>query len=235
MQEVETIQTTTTDLQLTDDDKLRIGVAWEALSLNSRRAYQSAWQKINNWISEKGISIEQLTDTTLAAYLSELDTQNIAPNTLAVHFAAIKWYFSNVKGSDMMFPITTKRLKSIRRDAQGRGRGQVDGLNWADVERVCAFAESRGSLQGLRDAALIRLMSDCLLRVSEVVAVNCGHLKDKTLIVQRSKTDQQATGEALYVTTETRNAIKKYKDKAEITRGHCSEQYDAGDIYKKND
>ena len=28
------------DLQLTDDDKLRIGVAWDALSPNSRRAYQ---------------------------------------------------------------------------------------------------------------------------------------------------------------------------------------------------
>ena len=38
---------------------------------------------------------------------------------------------------------------------------------------------------------MIRLMSDCLLRISEVVAVNCGDLKDKTLIVRSSKTDQE--------------------------------------------
>ena len=43
--------------------------------------------------------------------------------------------------SDVQFPISQKRLKTIRRDAKGRGRGQVDALVWADVERVCAFAE----------------------------------------------------------------------------------------------
>ena len=70
-------------------------------------------------------------------------------------------------------------MKSIRRDAKGRGRGQVDALVWADVERVCAFAEADKSVAGLRDSAMIRLMSDCLLRVSEVVAVNCGPLQTK--------------------------------------------------------
>ena len=30
----------TDQFQLTDDDKVRIGVAWDALSPNSRRAYQ---------------------------------------------------------------------------------------------------------------------------------------------------------------------------------------------------
>lgn len=131
----------------------------------------------------------------------------------------MKWYFSNVKGQDVPFPISLKRLKSIRRDAKGRDRGQVDALVWADVERVCAFAEADKSVAGLRDSAMIRLMSDCLLRVSEVVAVNCGHFKQNTLIVQRSKTDQQGEGVALYVTSDTRNAISKYKEKAEITRG----------------
>lgn len=60
----------------------------------------------------------------------------------------------------------------------------MDGLTWSDVERVCAFAEMDSTIAGLRDSALIRLMSDCLLRVSEVMAVNCGDLKGKTLIVR---------------------------------------------------
>lgn len=218
MQTFATIETRT-GLQLTDDDKLRIGIAWDALSPNSRRAYQLAWRQLNDFLSAKGETLDNFTDTQLAAYLSSLDAKGIAPSTLSVILAAVKWYFSNVKGQDVQFPISQKRLKTIRRDSKGRGRGQVDALVWTDVERVCAFAEADGSIMGYRDSAMIRLMSDCLLRVSEVVAVNCGHFKQNTLIVQRSKTDQQGEGVALYVTSDTRNAISKYREKAGITHG----------------
>ncbi len=92
-------------------------------------------------------------------------------------------------------------------------------MTWADVERVCAFAEADNTIAGLRDSAMIRLMSDCLLRVSEVVAVNCGHFKQNTLVVQRSKTDQDGSGVALYVTSDTRKVISRYQEKTGITRG----------------
>ena len=59
-------------------------------------------------------------------------------------------------------------------------------------------------------------MSDCLLRVSEVVAVNVGDLKEKTLIVRVSKTDQEGIGEALDVTGDTRRIIKQYREQAGI-------------------
>ena len=218
MQELATIETRI-EGQLSDDDKLRIGIAWDALSPNSRRAYQLAWRQLDEFLSAKGETLDNITDTQLAAYLSILDTHGIAPNTLSVKLAAVKWYFSNVKGQDTQFTISQKRLKSIRRDAKGRGRGQVDALVWTDVERVCAFAESDGSIAGLRDSAMIRLMSDCLLRVSEVVAVNVGHFKQNTLVVQRSKTDQQGTGVTLYVTSRTRKAISQYQEKTGIHRG----------------
>ena len=206
-------------LQLTDADKLRIGIAWDALSPNSRRAYQRAWRQLDAYLSSTGESLDDLTDVQLAGYLSTLDVQGVAPATISMSLAAIKWFFSNVKAVDVQFPISTKRLRTIRRDAKGRGRGQVDGLIWSDVERVCAFAESDNTIAGLRDSAMIRLMSDCLLRVSEVVSVNCGHFKQNTLVVQRSKTDQEGAGVALYVTSDTRKAIKRYREKADIHRG----------------
>ena len=76
--------------------------------------------------------------------------------------------------------ITQATLAGIRRLGRNRGRGQVDGLTWQDVERVCIYAETEGTLTGLRDTAMIRLMSDCLLRISEVVAVNVGDLKKQS-------------------------------------------------------
>ena len=59
-----------TDLQLTDEDKLRIGIAWDALSPNSRRAYQLAWRQLDEFLSEKGETLDNITDIQLAAYLS---------------------------------------------------------------------------------------------------------------------------------------------------------------------
>ena len=97
--------------------------------------------------------------------------------------------------------------------------GRLEGLTWSDVERVCAFAEMDKSIAGLRDSALIRLMSDCLLRVSEAVAVDVEDLKDKTLIVKSSKTDQEGVGETLYVTSDTRRVINRYIAKAGIEGG----------------
>ena len=83
-------------------------------------------------------------------------------------------------------------MAGIRREGKDRGRGQVDGLIWQDVERVCVYAETEGTIAGLRDAAMIRLMSDCLLRISEVVTVNIGDLKEKTLTLRSSKPIRKA-------------------------------------------
>ena len=84
---------------------------------------------------------------------------------------------------------------------------------------MCVYAETEGTLAGLRDASMIRLMSDCLLRISEVVAVNVGDLKGSTLTLRSSKTDQEGTGETLYVCEKTRELLKQYREQAEITRG----------------
>lgn len=104
-------------------------------------------------------------------------------------------------------------------EGKDRGRGQVTGLDWQQTERFCAFAESENTITGLRDSAMIRLMSDCLLRVSEVVAVDVSDFEKQTLIVYSSKTDQEGTSIALYVTSETRDIIERYQTRAGITLG----------------
>ena len=95
--------------------------------------------------------------------------------------------------------------KGIRRDGKGRGREPVNGLEWEDVEKICVLAEADNTVAGLRDSALIRLMSDCLLRISEVVAINIDDLArsetgdGSTLLIRNSKTDQEGHGEHKFV------------------------------------
>ena len=37
-------------LTISDSDRIRIAAAWEALSVNSRRCYQGAWDRCGQWL-----------------------------------------------------------------------------------------------------------------------------------------------------------------------------------------
>ena len=107
-------------------------------------------------------------------------------------------------------------MDGIREKGRGRGRGQVDALTWEQVERVCVKAESDGTLSGLRDSALIRMMSDGLLRISEAVAIDVDHIEGGALFIPKSKTDTNGKGVHLYVGDATLHALDVYCRNAEI-------------------
>ena len=98
-----------------------------------------------------------------------------------------------------------------------------------DMLRVVTLAEADKTIAGLRDAALIRLMSDCLLRISEAVAVNVGDLQKSTLRIKSSKTDQEGRGEVLYVGGPTLKLIDRYCTRAEIQSGALFRHIRRGD------
>ena len=86
-------------------------------------------------------------------------------------------------------------LRRIGREGRDRGRGQVAGIGWAHAEAAASLASNgSGGLQGLRDAAIIRVMSDTLARISEIAALRCaagqcGSGRHRPLI-RASKSDQ---------------------------------------------
>ena len=87
------------------------------------------------------------------------------------------------------------------------------------MERVCAAAESSDTAAGLRDAAMISLMSDCLLRISEAVAVDVEDVRAKGLEVRGKKADAEKRGEFLYICESTRRLIERYRRRAGIASG----------------
>ena len=106
----------------------------------------------------------------LAEYITHLYESGKSPATIAQAVAAVKWQSNNLNRK-VAGVITDRTLSGIRRDGRERGRGQVDGLTREGVFQVVSRAEAADTLAGLRDSAMIRLMSDCLLRISEAVAV----------------------------------------------------------------
>lgn len=116
-------------------------------------------------------------------------------------------------------------LRRIGREGRNRGRGQVAGVGWAQAEAAARLAEGDGTLQGLRDGAIVRLMSDTLARISEVAALQCGDVEPDittgggTVHIRASKTDQHGDGSTRYIGPATLVEIGRYLAAAGHTTG----------------
>ena len=187
------------------------------------KRYQRLSRELEAWLGG-----QILTDALLADYITALHTEGKSPATIAQVVAAAKWLAKN-HGVEIVGEVTSKTLAGIRREGKERGKGQVDGVEREDMLRVVTLAEADKTIAGLRDAALIRLMSDCLLRISEVVAVNVGDLHKNTLRIKSSKTDQEGRGEVLYVGGPTQKLIDRYCTRAEIEGGALFRRIRRGD------
>ena len=218
---VNTPESNTAILQLPEETESLIKAS---IAENTLKTYQRALQSLTAWLSGRTLS-----DAFLANYITVLHETDKSPATIGQAVAAVKWQLKHQSQETVNFPITQATLSGIRREGRDRGRGQIDGLIWQDVERVCIYAETEGTLAGLRDAAMIRLMSDCLLRIGEVIAVNVGDFTENTRTVGSSKTDQEGAGESLYICEPTRKVLNRYRKRAEITDGAVFRHIRRGD------
>ena len=184
-----------------------------SVSKNTLRAYRGSTKQLETWLKGR-----VLTDALLADYLAELFEAGKSPATIGIVVAAVKWREGEVEVSVVGW-LTRKALAGIRREGIGRRQGSVTGVTWEQVDTLVACCVKDGTLKGLRDGLLIRLMSDCLLRISEAVAVNVEDFEGESLIVRQSKTDQEGEETALYVCDRTRCLLQRYRDAAKITGG----------------
>ena len=153
---------------------------------NTMRNRRHALKQLQEWLRGK-----QITDGLLAEYITHLFDLGKAPGTISIAVSAVKWFLKHRSGgTPVELPITSATLSGIRREGRDRGRGQRNGLTWKEVERICAVQEADGTLRGLRNSAILRVMSDTLLRISEVTELRIDDLEDSTLRIRFSKTDQ---------------------------------------------
>ena len=220
MSELVTTQHKETGLVISTETKELIQ---SSIADSTLKRYQRLSREIEAWLGG-----QMLNDALLATYCTELFHAGKSPSTIAQVVAAAKWLAKN-HGIEVVGEITSKTLAGIRREGKERGKGQVDGVEREDMLRIVTFAESDNTIAGLRDAALIRLMSDCLLRISEAVAVNVGDLHKNTLRIKSSKTDQEGRGEVLFVGSPTLKIINRYCTKAEIDKGALFRRIRRGD------
>ena len=70
-------------------------------------------------------------------------------------------------------------------------------------------------------------MSDTLLRISEATEIRIDDLEDNMLRIRFSKTDQEGTGESLYLCEDTRQTIQEWLERSGLTEGYLFRRFTA--------
>ena len=113
-----------------------------SLAPSTVETYRLAMQQLEKWLDGR-----VLNDNLLATYITGLYQDGKSPATISKIVAAVKWTTKN-QGIRIPFEITEKALAGIRRKGKGRGRGQVDGITWEEVERDLRACRSEGNRCG---------------------------------------------------------------------------------------
>ena len=216
--------TDTTAAQVAVDQR-RVSAAVSALAPNTRKAYGSAWSAWQRWALDQGRPVLPATAGDVADYLEARHAAGASPATIRLARAAVAKVHQVSGAADPTADgLVTDTLKRIGRDGRDRGRGQVAGIGWSAAEAAASIASNGGdSVAGLRDAALLRVMSDGLLRISEASALQVSDVEATadggTVTIRASKTDQQGDGAVRFLGAPTVAAVQRYLEAAGITDG----------------
>lgn len=191
----------------------------DSYSPNTHKAYGRAVERFVAFLEGRTAN-----DDTVAAFLKVEAERGLAPASLGILAAAIGAAASSAGVRDPRGPVTRRTLRKLKRKHGARGRGQVEGLKREAAIAAARLAAAEGNALGLRDAALLRLGSDGLLRISELAAVQVedlgpGENGSGVLTLPRSKTDQEGEGSNLYVCRETMETVAAWLRVAGIAEG----------------
>ena len=200
-----------------------------SVAANTKRAYGVALEKF-----DRATAGRPVTDQVVAGYLAGLFSDGKAPATCGQVVAAIRFRAKLNGQPSPTGPATDRVLAGIRREGRDRGRGQVQGVGFAQADAAAAVAAGDDSLRGLRDAALIAVMSDGLLRVSELAALEVGDIAFEDdgsgrATVRASKTDQEGVGVVLYLGPPTVDKVRAWTEAAGIDEGPLFRRVYRGD------
>jgi len=189
---------------------------------NTRRAYESALRGLDAWLCERQMG-KALNDAVLAEYLAVLAARGRCVSSAAQVVAAVKWCAKLNGRKAQAGEMTAEALRRYRRVAHA-GPGQVRGISWEEADRMRDLAASAGDVRGLRDAALISVASDALLRVSEMANVQTDDVAfeddgSARLLLRRSKTDRQGHGAVLFLGPRTAELVREWAAASGVAQG----------------
>lgn len=190
-----------------------------SMAESTRRNYLSQLQRL-----QAHLGSNQLTDRTLAEYLSQMFELGRSAALASLVVAAVRCWCRMCAIESPIGPMTDQVLRGFRRQGHGRGRGQAIGVRWIAADHASTVAIAEGTLRGLRDAALLRVMSDALLRISEVSRLQTSDIVyaedgSARVTIRGDKTSQDGRDRSMFLGQPTARLVQQWVLEAQIKDG----------------
>ena len=168
----------------------------------------------------------KLEGRDLARWIADQIEAGTPPATIKIRTAAVRKFCACLDKPIIGRANELVKAALIRasRENRGRGSGQVAGAGWPLADAAARLAARTGDWLGIRDACMVLLASDGMLRISEVAALNFEDIAKAPdgsgrLTIRASKTDQAGRGETLFLGDSTLAGVRKWLAVSEITTG----------------
>lgn len=199
---------------------------WAPLTEGTALSYRACLYRIKNYLTNTGalrnndsynVSDQELidyiitnaTDENVYQYLYCCIRDGLRAEYVATELQAVKWTYNNKSETNKRFDSCDELIKS-KSECIYSERARYPGLDWNDVDIICDTAAEERTLVAYRDIALIRIMSDCLLRAKEVIQLNFIDIKGTKLTFD---------GMTFTIGHKTRRAVERYTMHADIKEG----------------
>lgn len=127
----------------------------------TRRSYGADLEQLLDWLAERELSIEQLTQRSVRAYASDLGRRDYAPATLARKLSTLRGLLRYLTETRVLSADPSRLLTGPR-----RSRRLPRVLTTAEVEAMLGVAGGADPL-ALRDRLVLELLYGCGLRSQE--------------------------------------------------------------------
>ena len=203
------------------------------LAENTTKNYLGQWRLFADWAQKIGVPALPADPVQVAAYISERNAKlGHKPATLHTAVAAIA-FVHRAAGLDN--PCDNPGVKSALKNATrrtGKLQRQAEALTVDVLAEIRATAcrprRGRGGnlerrraakLRGKADIAMISLMRDAMLRVSEAAAVKWEDIEAQPdgsgrLLIRRSKTDPEGEGAVAFLSPHTMKSLDAVRNGA---------------------
>ena len=219
---------------LTASDVANLSAVFDhEIARNTMTNYRAQWNNFVVWATAKGIRTLPSDPAQVAAYLAErIEELGHRPATLRVAASAIAFVHRNAGLEDPCASLEVKKTLRCATRKAGRHQKQAEALTaeaMAAIESTaCEPRLGRGGRfesqetarrRGNLDIALIGLMRDAMLRVSEAAALTWKDIAaepDGTgrLLIRNSKTDVEGQGNVVFLSNQTMEALALIRNKA---------------------
>lgn len=172
-----------------------------ARAANTRKAYRYGWRMWCEWCAAEGLEPLNAEAVDVADWLCELADSGLAAETIKQRRYAVSHYYRRAGQPDLTKHEEVAQVSAGIRREISETRGQAEPFRADDVTAMHAHLRATGGKGRVKVAALIGVMRDAMLRVSEASAMDWEHVRwpaysdePGELFIPKSKTDQYGAG-----------------------------------------